>query len=129
MGKEGSMMPESSCCKLEIFLPASHLEPLREALRRVDAGHIGRYDRCLSYSPVTSCWRPLEGTSPYLGREGELCTQRELKVEVTCRLDQMEETVAAVQRVHPYEEPVIQAIPLYMVGLREETEEQDHAQK
>ena len=48
-----------SYCKLEIFLPASHLSPLETALRQVDAGHIGAYDSCLSYSPVTSCWRPL----------------------------------------------------------------------
>ena len=48
-------------CKLEIFIPSSHLEPLRRALQDVDAGHIGHYDSCLSYSPVTSCWRPLAG--------------------------------------------------------------------
>ena len=110
-------MKEARYCKLEIFVPESHLDAVREALWSVDAGHIGRYDRCLSYSPVTSCWRPLEGTSPYLGHEGELCTQRELKVEVTCRLDRLEETIAAIRRVHPYEEPVIQAIPLWAVGL------------
>ena len=33
-----------SYCKLEIFLPASHLSPLETALRQVDAGHIGAYD-------------------------------------------------------------------------------------
>ena len=104
-------------CKLEIFLPPTHLEPLREALRRVDAGHIGRYDSCLSYAPVTSCWRPLEGADPYLGEVGELCTQSELKVEVTCRTARLEETLAAVKAVHPYEEPVINVIPLYRTGL------------
>ena len=61
-----------SYCKLEIFLPASHLSPLETALRQVDAGHIGAYDSCLSYSPVTSCWRPLAGTTPYLGTQGAL---------------------------------------------------------
>ena len=37
-----------SYCKLEIFIPKSHLETLRAALQSVDAGHIGAYDRCLS---------------------------------------------------------------------------------
>ena len=55
-------MTEFSCCKLEIFLPETHLPALQQALQAVDAGHIGRYDGCLSYSPVTSCWRPLEGS-------------------------------------------------------------------
>ena len=65
---------EFEYCKLEIFVPESHLEAVRKALRETDAGHIGKYDSCLSYSPVTSCWRPLEGTNPYLGSVGEVCT-------------------------------------------------------
>ena len=37
-------MPDFPCCKLEIFIPETHLEPLRKALLAVDAGHIGNYD-------------------------------------------------------------------------------------
>lgn len=110
-------MWEVTYCKLEIFIPESHLSSLQQALREVDAGHIGRYDSCLSYSPVTSCWRPLPGSQPYLGREGELSTQQELKVEVTCRLQNLDRTLEAVKRVHPYEEPVINVIPLYEIGI------------
>ena len=108
---------EFQFCKLEIFLPESHLEPLQLALQSVDAGHIGNYDCCLSYSPVTGCWRPLEGTSPYLGSVGEISREPELKVEVTCKTERVEETIRAVKAVHPYEEPVINVIPLYQIGL------------
>ena len=104
-------------CKLEIYIPETHLEPLREALLSVDAGHIGRYDGCLSYSRVMGCWRPLEGTRPFLGTVGEISCEPELKVEVTCRTDKVGETIAAVRRIHPYEEPVINAIPLYQTEL------------
>ena len=38
--------------KLEIFIPATHFRILQKALQSVDAGHIGNYDSCLSYSPV-----------------------------------------------------------------------------
>ena len=103
-------------CKLEIFLPASHLPALQEALAQADAGHIGKYDHCLSYSPVTGCWRPLPGAAPYLGQASELCTASELKVEVTCQSSRLEETLHAIRRVHPYEEPVINVIPLLAVG-------------
>ena len=99
-------MTEFSCCKLEIFIPESHLPVLQQALREADAGHIGNYDSCLSYSPVTSCWRPLTGSEPYLGQ-----------VEVTCRREKLDETLRAVKAVHPYEEPVINVIPLYQVGI------------
>ena len=33
-------MTEFSCCKLEIFIPESHLPVLQQALREADAGHI-----------------------------------------------------------------------------------------
>ena len=106
-----------SVYKLEIFLPEESFDPVCRALWSADAGHIGRYDSCLSYAPVTSCWRPLEDTTPYLGQVGEVCTQPELKVEVTCRTGLLDETLAAVKAVHPYEEPVINVIPLYRTGL------------
>lgn len=110
-------MADFPYCKLEIFLPETHLTPLQKALQEADAGHIGRYDCCLSYSRVTGCWRPLEGTTPYLGSIGEISAEPELKVEVTCRTEQVDETVEAVKRVHPYEEPVINVIPLYRTSF------------
>lgn len=39
-------------CKLEIFLPASHLSALQEALAQVDAGHIGNYDTACPTPPL-----------------------------------------------------------------------------
>ena len=95
----------------------THLEAVAEALAQADAGHIGQYDRCLSFSPVTSRWRPLAGTHPYLGTPGQVSQEGELKVEVTCSTDQAPAAVAAVKAVHPYEEPVINVIPLLGVGI------------
>ena len=108
---------EFSYCKLEIFIPESHFPALQEALGAVDAGHIGNYDHCLSYSPVTSCWRPLAGTTPYIGQEGKLSTQPEFKVEVTCPASLVDAALDAVRRVHPYEEPVVNVIPLYRTSF------------
>ena len=108
---------EYSLYKLEIFVPPEAFAPVRQALFSVDAGHIGNYDRCLSWSPVKSCWRPLEGTRPYLGQEGELQEAQELKVEVSCKGERLEETLRAIRAAHPYEEPVINVIPLLATGL------------
>lgn len=102
-----------SYVKLEIFIPETHFPVLQAALQSVDAGHIGNYDSCLSYSPVTGTWRPLAGTSPYIGTEGVISCEPELKVEVTIRAERYRETMDAIKRVHPYEEPVINAIPLW----------------
>lgn len=103
--------------KLEIFIPETHLPQLQKALQEVDAGHIGNYDTCLSYSPVMGTWRPLPGTHPYIGEQGTVSCEPELKVEVTIRIEKLKETVAMIKSVHPYEEPVINAIPLVGIGL------------
>ena len=103
--------------KLEIFIPETHFSLLQKVLQDVDAGHIGNYDSCLSYSHVMGTWRPLDGTHPYIGSEGEISCEPELKVEVTIRAENLKETIAAVKAVHPYEEPVINAIPLIGVGI------------
>ena len=97
-------------CKLEIFIPESHLRVLQKALQDVDAGHIGNYDSCLAYSRVIGTWRPLEGTSPYIGSVGEISEEPEVKVEVTCRLDRLNETIKAIKQA------VINAIPLIRTG-------------
>ena len=59
----------------------------------------------------------MSGSQPYLGEVGALSTEPELKVEVTCRVERLEQTLAAVKAVHPYEERVINVIPLYQVGI------------
>ena len=98
--------------KLEIFIPATHFRILQKALQSADAGHIGNYDSCLSYSPVKGTWRPLEGTTPYIGKKNEISEEEEYKVEVTIKKENLEKTMAAVKEIHPYEEPVINIIPL-----------------
>ena len=103
--------------KLEIFIPEANLRPLQLALQKVDAGHIGRYDSCLSYSRVMGTWRPLDGANPYIGAPGEISEEPELKVEVACRSEKLDETIRAIKDVHPYEEPVINVIPLWKTGL------------
>ncbi len=104
-------------CKLELFAPKEYLPQIEAALWAVDAGHIGAYDRCLSVSAVESTWRPLAGSDPFLGAEGELCRAEEMKVEVTCLAEKAAETVAAVKAAHPYEEPVINVLPLWMTSF------------
>ena len=54
----------------------------------------------------------MEGANPHIGEVGVLCVQDEYKVEVCCPSDRLERTVRAIREVHPYEEPVINVIPL-----------------
>ncbi len=113
----GICTDEPEYCKMEIHIPKTHLSLLQEALRHVDAGHIGNYDRVLSYTETTGCWRPLPGSTPYNGKENVMSKADELKVEVLCRTDKIDETIRAVKEIHPYEVPVIYVIPVCKTGL------------
>lgn len=103
--------------KLEIYIPESHFSALQKALRDVDAGHIGNYDCCLNYSKVIGTWRPLEGTNPFIGETNQICEAEELKVEVTIQKENLYSTISAIKDIHPYEEPVINVVPLIEVGI------------
>ena len=99
-------------CKLEIFIPKTHLEQLQKVLQAVDAGHIGNYDSCLSYSEVVGTWRPLDGAQPYSGQQNQISKEKELKVEVRILFENLNKTIEAVRSIHPYETPVINVIEL-----------------
>lgn len=98
--------------KLEIYIPETHFSALQKALQAAEAGHIGNYDSCLSYSRVKGTWRPLEGARPYIGEEGTISEAAEIKVEVNVCKDKLTAALQAIRDIHPYEEPVINVIPL-----------------
>ncbi|MBR5970968.1 MAG: cytochrome C biogenesis protein [Lachnospiraceae bacterium] len=98
--------------KLETYIPETHLQALRDALREAGAGKIGNYDSCMSYCRVTGTWRSLEGANPHIGEVGTISEEEEIKAEVVMDAECAAKTVDAVRRVHPYEEPVIHLIPL-----------------
>ena len=98
--------------KLEIFVPESHVTQVRDALAEIGVGVIGKYDHCFAVSQVQGSFRPLEGANPFDGKVGEITFSVESKIEVNCRRGLVEEALAAVRRVHPYEEPLINIFPL-----------------
>lgn len=107
-----TMNTETKYYKLEIFIPATHLKGLQKVLYEADAGHIGNYDGCLSYYPVTGCWHSLPESNPYIGKENEFSQETEIKVETRCAAQNLVKTVNAIKAFHPYEEPVINIIAL-----------------
>lgn len=98
--------------KLEIFIPQGHVENVRDALAKAGVGVIGNYDHCFATSQVQGSFRPLEGANPFDGKVGEISVTVEYKLEVNCRRELVNEALAALRRSHPYEEPLINVIPL-----------------
>ena len=98
--------------KIEIFVPEQYVETLRDELSKVNAGHIGNYDHCLSVTNVRGYWRPLAGAEPYLGEVGKISQASECKIEINCGREDVKAALEGIRRIHPYEEPLINVIPL-----------------
>lgn len=98
--------------KIEIYIPEEYILRLRDELNKVNACKIGNYDNCMSVTNVRGYWRPLEGSTPFNGEIGEICTDEECKVEVRCKCEYVKLAIEVIKNVHPYEVPLINVIPL-----------------
>jgi hypothetical protein len=103
-------------CKLEVFIPKTHLALLQDTLRAPT-----RARRQLRQLPVVPRCGPAAGgaagSSPYEGEHNVVCEAGEYKVEVICLKSRAEETIRVIREIHPYEMPVINAIPLFKTGF------------
>jgi len=98
--------------KLEIFIPEENVQALLDVISAAGAGRIGNYDHCASVTPVLGYWRPLEGAHPYDGEIGKISEGHECKVEVNCPAAIISNVIRDIRQVHPYEEPLINIVPL-----------------
>lgn len=103
--------------KLCFYVPELHLESVKQAVFEAGAGKIGDYDRCCWQTLGQGQFRPLAGSQPFLGQEGEVETVQEYKVEIVCDNALIKDVIAALIKVHPYEEPAYDVIKLESVGL------------
>ncbi|MCM0612531.1 YqfO family protein [Marinobacter sediminum] len=91
--------------KLCFFVPETHLAQTKQALFDAGAGRIGDYDSCAWHCRGQGQFRPLEGSDPFLGKQGALEVVEEFKVELVCKDSLVREALEALKQAHPYEEP------------------------
>ena len=91
--------------KLCFYVPESHLEVVKDAVFAAGAGRIGDYDCCCWQVAGQGQFRPLAGSSPFIGKEGEIEQLAEYRVEMVCEPARASQVVAALKNAHPYEEP------------------------
>lgn len=98
--------------KLCFYVPASHLEAVKSAVFATGAGRIGNYDSCCWQVLGRGQFRPLAGSTPFLGSEGALETGDEYRVELVCAEATVRAALAALLDAHPYEEPAWDLVTL-----------------
>ncbi len=99
-------------CLLVTYAPVAAAEDVRKALAEAGAGNLGNYDSCSWSAKGTGRFRPLKGSKPTIGSEGSLEEVAEERIEVVIPKKKLDAAIAAVRKVHPYEEPAIYAVEL-----------------
>ncbi len=98
--------------KLGFYVPETHVDEVKQAAFDAGAGLIGDYDCCAWQVLGQGQFRPLAGSDPYLGRQGELEQVAEYRVEMVCDAAHIRAAVAAMIAAHPYEEPAWDVVQL-----------------
>ena len=98
--------------KLSVTVPSGDVTAVRDAVCEAGAGVVGNYDFCSNLCKVTGTFRPNKKADPYIGETNKLEYVDEEKLEVVCDVEKVKNVVSVLRKVHPYEEPAIDIIPL-----------------
>lgn len=98
--------------KLCFYVPESHLDVVKQSVFKAGAGKIGDYDQCCWQVLGQGQFRPLAGSNPFIGSQGEIETVAEYRVEMVCEDTLIAAAVTALREAHPYEEPAYDVVPL-----------------
>ncbi len=98
--------------KLIVFVPHSHVEGVRDAMCRAGGGHIGNYSHCTFQTEGIGTFKPLEGTNPFIGKQGVIEKTPEVRMEIIVPKEKLDAVVQEMIQAHPYEEVAYDVIPL-----------------
>ena|ERR1700704_2533361 len=98
--------------KITTTVPIENADALREALGKAGAGVLGDYSFCSFTVNGKGRFKPSENANPHIGEANQLEVVEEEQISVNCDREVAKQVVAALRTVHPYEEPLIDIVPL-----------------
>ena len=99
--------------KLIVFCPSTHAAKVRSAICNAGAGEIGDYDHCTFNSIGEGTFRGNKNTNPFVGKQGEVHKETEMKVEAIFPSHLQGKILTAMYQEHPYEEVAYDIISLH----------------
>lgn len=99
--------------KLVVFVPEKHARLVRDSMFQAGAGKIGNYDSCSFNIKGTGTFRAGEEAHPFVGENGKLHSEAEIRIETVVPSYLTQKVVQAMIAVHPYEEVAYDIFPLH----------------
>ena len=100
--------------KIVVTVPTDYTVQIRDAVCKKGAGTLpnSNYTYCTSTVKSTGTFMPNENANPFIGESNRLEIVSEDRIEFICEISKAKEVVSELRKVHPYEEPAIDIIPL-----------------
>lgn len=90
--------------KVVVFVPEAHVDQVRDAMSNAGAGWTGNYSDCSFMVKGKGTFKPLEGTNPYIGSQGNMEKVDEYRLETIVPREKLKNVINAMTEAHPYEE-------------------------
>ncbi|MGL4305786.1 MAG: Nif3-like dinuclear metal center hexameric protein [Mycobacteriaceae bacterium] len=104
--------------KWVVFVPIVATAVVREALFNAGAGRHGEYEQCSWSTKGTGQFLPRGAATPSIGSVGQLEQLAEDRIEVIAPRKKRMTVLAALQSVHPYQEPAFDVIELAQLSTQ-----------
>ena len=98
--------------KIFVTVPIENTQEVRDAVCKAGAGIIGEYSYCTTCVKSIGTFIPNDNAKPYIGENNKLEYVEEDKLEVICDIQKAKRVITELRKVHPYEEPAIDIVPL-----------------
>ena len=98
--------------QLQVYVPTSSVDVVREAIFAAGAGQIGRYDECSFETQGLGTFKAGIGANPSVGEHNVRHTEAEVCLSVVLPEYLRNSVLKAVRGVHPYEEVAYQITKL-----------------
>ncbi len=98
--------------KIIFTIPLKNVDEVRNTICGVGAGIIGNYTYCSTSTKVLGTFKPNDNANPHIGEKNKLEFVEEEKIEVVCDIENVKKVIQELRKIHPYEEPSIDIIPL-----------------
>lgn len=109
---------EEKLYKVVVFVPQGYEDQVRQAICSQGGGWIGNYSDCTFQSEGIGTFRPLEGTTPFIGQDGKLEKVPECRIETIISQKKLGNMLKEMIAAHPYEEVAYDVYPLQNQGAR-----------
>ncbi|MEG0378308.1 MAG: Nif3-like dinuclear metal center hexameric protein [Eubacterium sp.] len=103
---------EKKLYKIVVYVPTDYSAKIVQVLGENGAGFIGNYSHCTFRTMGEGTFKPLPGTAPFIGEEGEIVKVEEDRIETIIDSKMLKTMLNKLKAAHPYEEMAYDLYPL-----------------